>query len=375
MMILASPINCVRSEGVQGVLTLFCSGAAQAGHDDRAVELKEQLEVEEEDGDRPEEKVEKEREKRVKVSAPWMTMQMEVWMRNLNHEVCGFIINLWNKDARAVSVHAHHASVEMQVHCVNVVIIGVPALWSACWCTASFQLLFVMMLYFVTHLFAQLFTIAIVFIAAILRRILLYWRYGVYTHRRWQLTAVGCHRILNCKWCSTSILRIIPRVNIPITFQQVSLINQGWVRLRGDAHKKNATRILASSTKMRNSFAIFADELHPLGVWAVAKLTVFAWSEVDAKRASYQNQLCSNESNNCFCTHEFLLEWCGACGLCWPICPSHHTFLQCDRRQTHFLRNFSSRMTRSWTPKKFFFLHFFLSEFAMKCSWSPGFFP
>ena len=41
---------CVRGEGVQGVLTLFCSGAAQVCHDDRVVELKEQLEVEEEDG-------------------------------------------------------------------------------------------------------------------------------------------------------------------------------------------------------------------------------------------------------------------------------------------------------------------------------------
>ena len=48
----------MRGEGVQGVLTLFCSGAAQTCHDDRAVELKEQLEVEEEDGDRQEEKEE-----------------------------------------------------------------------------------------------------------------------------------------------------------------------------------------------------------------------------------------------------------------------------------------------------------------------------
>ena len=45
----------MRGEGVQGVLTLFCSGAAQVCHDDRVVELKEQLEVEEEDGDRQEE--------------------------------------------------------------------------------------------------------------------------------------------------------------------------------------------------------------------------------------------------------------------------------------------------------------------------------
>ena len=36
--------------------------------------------------------------------------------------MCGVIIKLWNKDARAVSVHVRHASVEVQVQCVNVVI-------------------------------------------------------------------------------------------------------------------------------------------------------------------------------------------------------------------------------------------------------------
>ena len=46
-------------EDVQGVLTLFCSGAAQVVcHALRVVELSEQLEVEEEDGDRQEEEVE-----------------------------------------------------------------------------------------------------------------------------------------------------------------------------------------------------------------------------------------------------------------------------------------------------------------------------
>ena len=55
--------------------------------------------------------------------------------------MCGVIIKLWNKDARAVSVHVRHASVEVQVHCVNVVI-GVVR----CMLYASFQLLFVMML-------------------------------------------------------------------------------------------------------------------------------------------------------------------------------------------------------------------------------------
>ena len=68
----------MRGEGVQGVLILLCSGAAQVCHDNRIKEFKEQLEVEEEDGDRQEEKEEVEREKRVKESAPWMTMQMEV---------------------------------------------------------------------------------------------------------------------------------------------------------------------------------------------------------------------------------------------------------------------------------------------------------
>ena len=50
--------SCGRGEGVQGVLTLFCSGAAQVCHDDREAELKEQLEMEEEDGNRQEEEVE-----------------------------------------------------------------------------------------------------------------------------------------------------------------------------------------------------------------------------------------------------------------------------------------------------------------------------
>ena len=50
---------CERGEDVQGVLTLFCSGAAQVVyHALRVEELREQLEVEEEDGDRQEEEVE-----------------------------------------------------------------------------------------------------------------------------------------------------------------------------------------------------------------------------------------------------------------------------------------------------------------------------
>ena len=37
--------------GVQGALTLFCGGVAQAFHDNRVVELREQLVVEEADGE------------------------------------------------------------------------------------------------------------------------------------------------------------------------------------------------------------------------------------------------------------------------------------------------------------------------------------
>ena len=74
------------------------------------MELKEQLEVEEEDGDRQEEKVEVEREKRVKESAPWMTMDGDMkCAQNLSHEVCGVITNCGRCAVRADSVHVRHA--------------------------------------------------------------------------------------------------------------------------------------------------------------------------------------------------------------------------------------------------------------------------
>ena len=57
-------------------------GAAQVFHDDRVVELKEQLEVEEEDGDRPKEKVEEER-KRANQRGCAMMMTMDGNMKVL----------------------------------------------------------------------------------------------------------------------------------------------------------------------------------------------------------------------------------------------------------------------------------------------------
>ena len=63
-------------EDVQGVLTLFCSGAAQVVcHAFRVEELREQLEVEEEDGDRQEEEEEAESgEASQGERTMWMTM-------------------------------------------------------------------------------------------------------------------------------------------------------------------------------------------------------------------------------------------------------------------------------------------------------------
>ena len=67
--------SCGRGEGVQGVLTLFGRGKAQVFHHHRVVELNEQLEVEEEDGDRQEEEVEvASREASQGECAMWMTM-------------------------------------------------------------------------------------------------------------------------------------------------------------------------------------------------------------------------------------------------------------------------------------------------------------
>ena len=68
-----TPPSCEGGEGVQGALTLFCGGVAQTCHDDRVVELKEQLGVEEVDGERQEGKVKEEGRGRVKENAPRMT--------------------------------------------------------------------------------------------------------------------------------------------------------------------------------------------------------------------------------------------------------------------------------------------------------------
>ena len=73
-------------EGVQDVLTLFCGGVAQTCHDDRVVELKEQLVVEEEeDGEGQEGKVKEEGRGRVKGECTMdMTVDDKVFAQDLS---------------------------------------------------------------------------------------------------------------------------------------------------------------------------------------------------------------------------------------------------------------------------------------------------
>ena len=66
----AAANNCEGSGDVVGVLTLLVGGVAQALHDDRVVELRVQLGVEEVEGKDREEQGEVEREKRVQEGAP-----------------------------------------------------------------------------------------------------------------------------------------------------------------------------------------------------------------------------------------------------------------------------------------------------------------
>ena len=66
----------MRGEGVQGVLTLLVGGVAQTCHDDRVVELKEQLVVEEVDGEGQKSKARRERSSQRERDMDGMEMTM-----------------------------------------------------------------------------------------------------------------------------------------------------------------------------------------------------------------------------------------------------------------------------------------------------------
>ena len=89
--------------------------------------------------------------------------------------MCGVIIKLWNKDARAVSVHVRHASVEVQVHCVNVVIgVVLGEVLVARVVPLVVDAVVGLTLGLIAHV------VIVVFVVAILHRIFLYGRYTLY---------------------------------------------------------------------------------------------------------------------------------------------------------------------------------------------------
>ena len=67
---------CEGGGDVVGVVTPLVGGAAQTFHDDRVVELRVQLGVQEVEGKDSEEQAEVEKERRIKEVRPWMTMKM-----------------------------------------------------------------------------------------------------------------------------------------------------------------------------------------------------------------------------------------------------------------------------------------------------------
>ena len=121
---------CERGEGVQGVLTLFCSGAAQVCHDDRVVELGERLAMEEEDREKQEGPGKEVRGNRVKENAPWMTLR---WLRDRSQ-----------LEPRGVRCHHQVWNSALYVHNVHHVVCLLCIL--SCFLCVSFQLLFAMML-------------------------------------------------------------------------------------------------------------------------------------------------------------------------------------------------------------------------------------
>ena len=109
--------QCEGVGGVQGALTLFCGGVAQAFHDDRVVELKEQLVVEEVvDGEGQEGKVTEEGRGRIKESASWMVWRW-LWLDSeLEPMRCEMTSSGVEECAlRARSTHDVHTIVEVNI--------------------------------------------------------------------------------------------------------------------------------------------------------------------------------------------------------------------------------------------------------------------
>ena len=168
-------ITCVRSEGVQGVLTLIWGGVAQTSHDDRVVELKEQLGIEEKDGEGQEGPKRKKGEIESKRTRHGWHGDDNVIAQNLSHEVCGVIIkcgtvrSMCRLNARCAPRNRRSQRRHWCTWC---------ALWTACcacrsscclwWCCGS------------SHTCSSSFHRSLCFRRIHFRRNLLYWRYSVY---------------------------------------------------------------------------------------------------------------------------------------------------------------------------------------------------
>ena len=204
-------------------------------------------------------------------------------------------VEQWALSAR--STHdVHHAIVEVNVvigvlvvHCELLVVRVVPLVVCD---DAVIRRTFVLIA----------FIVAFVFVVAIFHRILLYWRY-LFTppvgdsELRWAVTefwTVVLHQINSDNHTSNNWPN-----HRPSGFSDQSMLGPSsrWCS-NEECHK-----IFASSTKMKKSFATFGNRLYLLGAWAVARLTMLAWSQLDALLASYRNQLCSNGATNCCGTH------------------------------------------------------------------------
>ena len=114
----SSQPKCEGVGGVQGALTLFCGGVAQTCHDDRVVELKEQLVVEEVDGEGQEGKEKRRRERSSQRERTMdVTVDDKVFAQDLSQMKCEMTSSSVEECAlRARSTHGvHHAIVEVNI--------------------------------------------------------------------------------------------------------------------------------------------------------------------------------------------------------------------------------------------------------------------
>ena len=171
-------ITCEGCGDVVGVLTLLVGGVAQAFHDDRVVELRVQLGVEEVDGEGQEGTGRSRKGEASQRGAPMdMTVGDKVFAQDLSQMRCEMTSPGVKEFAiRARSTHGvHHAIVEVnivigvvlgEVHVVGRVHVSLVDV-----CDAVIDLT----LGLIAHV------VIMVFVVSISHRILLYWRYTVYT--------------------------------------------------------------------------------------------------------------------------------------------------------------------------------------------------